>query len=183
MVAWEQELFDYLDDLEGQAAAQYAAERAPELAERGREEYLAVTLASRLAASVDTDVALELRGTGRLEGRLARVATGWCLLRGVGQDWVVRLDAVTAVRGASARSVPELAWRPTAALSLTSALRRIADEGEPCSVHLTDGHHHDGVLGRVGADFVELTAGEAGRVVLVALDHLAAVQSRSGPVP
>ena len=107
------------------------------------------------------------------------MATGWCLLRGAGQDWVVRLDAVAAVQGGSDRAVPELAWPPVARLGLGAALRRLADAAEPCSLHLTDGHRHDGTLLRVGADFVELATGEAGRLVLVALDHVAAVQSRA----
>ena len=50
-MGWEEELFGYLDDLEGQAAALYDAERAPELADRSRAEYQQVTLASRLMAS------------------------------------------------------------------------------------------------------------------------------------
>ena len=91
---------------------------------------------------------------------------------------MVRHSAVAALHGASDRSVPELAWPTSARLGLGAALRRLADEAEPCSLHLTDGHRHDGTVLRVGADFVELTTGEAGRVVLVAFDHLAAVQSR-----
>jgi hypothetical protein len=179
-VSWEAELFDYLDDLEGQAAALYAAERAPEVADRGREQYRSVALAARLMASVGHDVAFELAGVrGTVSGRLARVATGWCLLSGPGQDWVVRLDAVAAVHGASARAVPEVAWPAVARLRLAAALRRLADSAEPCSLHLTDGRRHDGTLRRVGGDFVELGAGEAGRSVLVGLAHLAAVQSRT----
>jgi hypothetical protein len=177
-VGWEEELFAYLDDLEGQAAALYDAERAPELADRSRAEYQQVSLASRLAASVDLEVTLELLGVGPVTGRLARVATGWCLLRGPGQDWVVRLEAVAAAQGASDRAVPELAWPAVARLGLGSALRRLSDEAEPCSLHLTNGRRHDGTLLRVGADFVEIAAGEAGRVVLMAFTHLAAVQSR-----
>jgi hypothetical protein len=177
-VGWEEELFGYLDDLEGQAAALYDAERAPELADRGRSEYLQVPLASRLMASVDQEVTLELLGVGAVTGRLARVATGWCLLQGPGQDWVVRLDAVGAVHGGSDRAVPELAWSPVARLGLTAALRRLADSAEPCSLHLVDGRSHDGVLLRVGADFVEIATGEAGRVVLVVFGALAAARSR-----
>ena len=177
-MSWEEELFAYLDDLEGQAGALYAAERAPELADRSRAEYQSVTLAARLMAAVDHDVILELAGVGAVSGRLTRVATGWCLLHGAGQDWVVRLDAVASVQGGSDRAVPELAWPPVARLGLGAALRRLADAAEPCSLHLTDGHRHDGTLQRVGADFVELATGEAGRLVLVALDHVAAVQSR-----
>jgi hypothetical protein len=177
-MSWEEELFAYLDDLEGQAGALYAAERAPELADRSRAEYQSVTLATRLMAAVDHDVTLELTGVGAVSGRLARVATGWCLLRGAGQDWVVRLGAVAAVQGGSDRAVPELAWPPVARLGLGAALRRLADAAEPCTLHLTDGRSHDGTLVRVGADFVELATGEAGRLVLVATDHVAAVQSR-----
>ena len=177
-MAWEHELFDYLDDLEGQASALYDADRAPELADRSRAEYRSVSLAARLMASVDLDVTLEVTGAGAVSGRLARVGTGWCLLRGSGQDWVVRLDAVTAVLGASDRAVPEVAWPPTAALGVAAALRRLADAAEPCSVHLVDGRRHDGTLGRVGADFVELATGEAARLLLVATARVAAVQSR-----
>jgi len=179
-VAWEEELFDYLDDLEGQAAALYDADRAPELADRSRAEYRQVSLAARLMASVDHDVTLELAGAGPVSGRLSRVATGWCLVSGPGQDWVVRLDAIMSLQGASDRAVPELAWPTVARLGLGAALRRLTDCAEPCTLHLADGRRHDGVLLRVGADFVELSAGEVGRVVLVALDHLAAVQSRRG---
>ena len=177
-VAWEEELFAYLDDLEGQAAALYDAERAPELEDRSRAEYVQVTLASRLMASLDRDVTLEVLGVGAVSGRLARVATGWCLLRGPGQDWMVRLDALTAVHGGSDRAVPELAWPALARLGLASALRRLADCAEPCSVHLTDGRRHVGTVLRVGADFVEVASGEAGRVVLVAFGQIAAVHSR-----
>jgi hypothetical protein len=137
-----------------------------------------VTLVSRLMASVDREVTLEVLGVGAVTGELARVATGWCLLRGAGQDWVVRLDAVGAVHGVSDRAVPEIAWPPVARLGLTAALRRLADSAEPCSVHLVDGHRHDGVLLRVGADFVEVATGESGRIVLVSFRAVAAVQSR-----
>jgi hypothetical protein len=177
-MGWEEELFGYLDDLEGQATALYDAERAPELADRSRAEYQQVTLVSRLMASVDRELTLEVRGVGSVTGELTRVATGWCLLRGPGQDWVVRLAAVGAVHGASDRAVPELAWPPVARLGLTAALRRLSDSAEPCSLHLVDGHRHDGVLARVGADFVEVATGAAGRIVLVAFAAVAGVQSR-----
>jgi len=177
-VSWEEELFGYLDDLEGRAAALYDAERATEVADRGRAEYRSVALATRLMASVEVDVSLELVGVGAVSGRLARVATGWCLMEGPGQEWVVRLDAVAAVRGASDRAVPEVAWPAVAKLGLGAALTRLADSGQSCAVHRTDGGRHDGTLARVGADFVEVATGEAGRIVLVTFGHLAAVQSR-----
>jgi hypothetical protein len=177
-MAWEDELFAYLDDLEQQAAALYDAERAPDLADRGRAEYQQVTLASRLMASVDLEVTLELAGVGAVTGRLERVAGGWLVLSGHGQDWVVRTAAVASAHGLAERSVPEVAWPILARLGVASALRRLSDGGVGCSLHLLDGRRHDGVLRRVGSDFCELLTGEASRLVLVAFDQLAAVQSR-----
>ena len=170
------ELFEVLDDLEHQAQTLYALERDPEIVDRGRAEYAAVTLASRLMASVDSDVALDVTGVGRVEGRLGRVAADWCLVHGVGQDWVVRATAITAARQLSDRSVPEVAWSPVARLGFGSALRRIADSGRRCVLRLVDGSAHDGHLRRIGADFVEVEQG-SGRL-LVAHAAIGAVQSR-----
>jgi len=108
---------------------------------------------------------------------LERMAAGWGLLRGTGQDWVFRTGAVLRVLGASPRSVPEVAWSPVAKLRIGSALRRVADAGERCVLHLVDGGQHEGTLRRVGADFVELAAGES-RLELVPFTALVAVQSR-----
>ncbi len=176
-MSWEEQLFAVLDDLEQQAGALFEAERAAELADRSRAEYAAVTLTSRLMASVGDEVVLAITGLGRVAGELQRLGTGWALLHGAGGDWVVSLDAVVSVAGASTRSVPEVAWSPLTRLGLGSALRRLADAGERCVVHLRDGTRHDGRVLRVGADFAELEVA-AQRVELVAFAALAAVQSR-----
>jgi hypothetical protein len=176
-MSWEEEVFALLDDLEQQAEAAYAAERDAELADRSRAAYREVTLASRLMASVGADVRLDVRGPGAVSGVLERVGEGWCLVAGPAQDWVVHLAAVGSVTGAAERSVPEVAWSPVARLGLGSALRRIADAGERCVLHLVDGTAYDGTLRRIGADFAEVAVGED-RIVLVAFASLAAVQSR-----
>jgi hypothetical protein len=129
-------------------------------------------------ASVGSELSLDVRGVGAVGGVLERVGTGWCLLSGSGQDWIVSLGAVAVVRGASDRSVPEVAWSPVAGLGLGSALRRLADAGERCVFHLVDGRLLDGMVRRVGSDFVETRVGEERRVVLLPYDALAAVQSR-----
>jgi len=177
-MAWEEELFALLDDLEQQAEALYDAERGLELADRSRAEYQQVTLASRLMASVGGDIGFDVRGVGAVAGVLERVGAGWCLLHGNGQDWIVPLAAVVTVRGASERSTPELAWSPVARLGLGSALRRLAEAGERCVLHLIDERLLDGTVRRVGADFVEAWIGEDRRTVLVPFDSLGAVHSR-----
>jgi hypothetical protein len=176
-VDWDEQLFAFLDDLEQQAQAMYDADRESELADRARSEYAAVTLVSRLMASLDHEVVLDVRGVGPVAGRLQRVGPDWSLVHGAAQDWVVRLDAVKGVEGASDRSVPEVAWSPVSRLGLGSALRRLADAGAGCRLHAVDGTFWDASLTRVGSDFVEARVGED-RLVLVAWDALAAVQSR-----
>jgi hypothetical protein len=175
---WDEELFALFDDLESQAQVAFARDREAELADRERAEYAAVPLAERLMASLGREIALEVVGVGRVAGELVRVARGWLLVRSPGQDWIVRQDAVASVTGASERAVPEIAWPVTARLGLGSALRRLADAGERCVLRRRDGAQHDGVIARVGQDFVELRTGEPRRTVLVATAALAAVQSR-----
>ena len=176
-MSWDEDLFAVLDDLEQQAEALYAAERDAELADRSRAEYGAVTLASRLMASLDTELTLGVAGVGRLTGTLRRLSKGWLLLGSAGSEWVVPLSAVTSVRDASRRSVPEVAWSPIARLALGSALRRLSEAGEPCVVHLVDGAVHEARVARVGAEVVELAVGE-GRMELVPHAALAAIRSR-----
>lgn len=174
---WDERLFAFLDDLEQQAQALYDADRASELADRSRSEYTAVTLVSRLMASMGREVVLDVHGVGPVAGCLQRVGPDWCLVHGSAQDWVVRHAAVRAVEGASDRSTPEVAWSPVSRLGLGSALRRLADTGSDCRLHATDGTVRDARLARVGADFVEARVGED-RVVLLAIEAIAAVQSR-----
>lgn len=174
-MAWEDELFALLDDLEGQAAALWETDREAELADRAQTEYAAVTLVSRLMASVGAPLALDLAVLGRIEGELQRVGEDWCLLTGRAGSWVVPLRQVVAVHGASPRSVPEVAWSPVHRLGLRSALRRLADAGERCVVHLVDGTRLEATISRAGSDFVEI-ATTAGATVLVPWTALVAVQ-------
>ncbi|MGN0064097.1 MAG: hypothetical protein ACI379_07620 [Nocardioides sp.] len=182
-MGWEQEMFALLDDLEGQASSLYAQERELELAERARAEYATVTLASRLVATLGEPVALDVHGLGRLVGTLQRAAADWCLLAvtsaggALTTDWVVRLEQVTAVHGVSSRSVPEVAWGALSRLGVASAMRRLAEAQAHVSAHLVDGTRHEGVLGRVGQDFVELR-GAGTETALLPFSALVALSSR-----
>ncbi|MEZ0578567.1 hypothetical protein [Nocardioides sp. MH1] len=178
-MSWEDELFALFDDLEGQAGTLAAVERGAEHADRSRAEYQTVTLASRLMASVGTEVVIGVTGVGPVTGTVDRVAGEWLLLAAGQHDWVVSADAVTTVERASVRSIPEVAWSPLTRLGLGSALRRIAEAGERCLLHLRDGSRHEGTLRRVGADFCELVEGDDRRTILVPFTALAAAQSRA----
>ena len=175
---WEQRLTALFDDLEQQADALFTAEREAEVAERSRSEYAAVTLATRLMAARGTEVGLVVEGVGTVSGLVHRVAGDWCLVGAAGQDWIVRLPAVVAVRGLPRHAVAQEAWPVTARLSLGSALRRLADAREECRLRLRDGTAYDARLGRVGADFVEAFTGDHLEPLAVALTALAAVHTR-----
>ena len=176
-MGWEERLFDVFDDLEGQAQAMWEADREAELADRAHTEYASVTLASRLMASLGMAVDLGVRGLGRLSGEVARVGPDWCLLRTGGQEWIVSLPGVLRVGGAASRSVPEVAWSPVHRLGMTSALRRLADSGQRCVVHLDDSGAHEGRVLRVGADFLELGS-SCDEPVLLARAAVVAVHCR-----
>lgn len=188
-MAGEEELFEMFEDLEAQAEALQHLERAAEVADRTRAEYGAVTLDSRLMASLGQPVEVDVRAVGRLGGQVERVGPGWFQLGSGSGTWWVRTPAVTSVRGASSRAVPEVAWSPLHKLGLASALRRLADEGEHVVLQLVDGTRHEGRVARVGADFVELDAGRdteargrgqgAAGSVLVSVEQLASVRAEA----
>lgn len=177
MADWDEKLFAVFDDLEQQADALFDAERALELGDLVRAEYAEVSLASRLMAAVEREVALDVDAVGRLEGRLTRVASEWVMLAVGTAEWVVPLAAVTSAQLDTDRSVPEVAWSAVARrLGLRSALRRLAESGERCATHTREGGVFQGRIERVGQDFVEVQVSATG-TRLIALSAIAGVQS------
>jgi hypothetical protein len=179
-MSWDEQLFALFDDLEQQAEGAFGIERDLEVAERAQAEYAVVTLASRLMASLEHEVVLEVTGVGAVSGTLRRVGDGWCLVEAPSGEWLVRHAGILAARGLSVRSVPEEAWPASGRLGFGSALRRVAAAGEACRVCLADGSAHDVLVHRIGADFVEARAGDARAAVVFATAAIAAVQQRSG---
>ena len=169
-----------LADLEQQAEGLALAERDALVAAQQPGEYAAVPIAARFHASVGADVRLQVVGFGVIDAELARVGEGWLLLVSGRQQSIVRLAAVTAVRGLSPRAVGAASLPLQASLGLTSALRGVATDRGEVAVHTTDGSSQRGVIGRVGADFFEVAPSE-GRlrpdVELVPFAVLAAVRS------
>ena len=179
---WEERLLELFDDLEQQAEGLALAGRDAEVAELSRAEYARVDLAARLHASVGRSVRLAVTGLGLVQGRLAGVGDGWCLLSNGPAEWLVRTPAIRSARGLSPQSRPPLARPVTARLGLPSALRGVAEAGSGVVVHHLDGTCRRGRLARVGADFVELIEGDetvaaVGEVEVVPLDSLAAVRT------
>ena len=178
---WDNRLaghFDGLfDDLEQQAEGLALGARDADVAEQRRWEYAQVDLPSRLFASVGDRLLVSVAGVGAVDAWLRRAGDGWLLLDAGSQEWIVRLAAVGSLRGLADRAVAAPARSVTARLGLGSALRGVAETRADAVLHRTDGSLLRGVLGRVGADFVEVRTGEAGTVEVVPFGALAAVRT------
>lgn len=174
-VSDDADLFEFLDDLEAEAESLAHRERVGDLSDRGHSEYHEVPLAARLMASLGQELSIDVAGVGPVQGEIVRVGVDWCAVERSSVQWVIALSAITVVRGASARAVPQVAWSPADRLGLRSALRRLADSGRACAIHLRDGARIEAVVRRVGADFVEVL-NPSGEVLLLASGHLAALR-------
>jgi hypothetical protein len=179
-MGWEEQVDRVLADLEQQAEGLALAERDALVAEQRAGEYAAVEIVARFHASVGCEIRVQVVGLGAIDARLTRVGDGWLLLASARQESIVRLAAVTAVRGLSARAVGA-ASRPVASrLGLTSALRGVAADRAEVAVQTTDGSSRRGLIGRVGADFFEVATSDerlTPDVDLVPFTALAAVRS------
>jgi small nuclear ribonucleoprotein (snRNP)-like protein len=170
-----------LDDLELQAEGLHLAERAVEVDELSVAHYAEVELAARLHASIGLDVRVTMAGGIELRGRLAGVGADWILVDGgAAPACFAHLPEVVEIAGLGPRAVPDPARPVSARLSLRSVLRRLAEDGQPCALHLRGGRMVQGVLVRIGADFVDLRPGDTGVPVCVPLDAVAVVQTSGG---
>lgn len=181
---WERSVLALIDDLEQQAEGLHLLERDLEVADRARAEYAHVGVASRLHALVGRPVRLRLLGGITLAGTVTRTGADWLLVEdATGRAWVVRHAAVAVLQGASARAVSDDALAALRRLPLRAVLRRLADDGADCLLHLVDGGRLEGRLLRLGADFAELRlSGDppTDGYDVVPLAAVAAVQERVG---
>lgn len=180
-------LLEVFDDLEQQAEGLALTERDAAVAELSRSGYAEVDLGSRLHAAAGRRLTIGVSGLGAVRGTVGRAGDGWLLLLGDPHEWVVRLAAVSWVRGLPDR-VARPAERPLGArLGLASVLRSVAADQDAVTVHRVDGAAVAARLHRVGADFVEVRpsgagepswAGSPDEVEIVPFSALAAVRRR-----
>jgi hypothetical protein len=165
-----------LDDVEQQADGRSLADRDAEVAELARAEYAQLDLRGRLLGSVGSRLRVAVLGLGTVEGRLAEVGDGWLLLVDRGGMWLVAAAGVGAVSGVQA-SGPAEPPPLAAGLGMGSVLRRLAERGAEMVLHRLDGTQLPGTVARVGADFVDVRTGVAGRVDAVPFAALSAVRA------
>jgi hypothetical protein len=153
------------EDLEAQIEAADAAELDAEVRDRTRTELARVDLLGRLRASSGTELTLQLRSGERVRGTVVSLGSDWLLLEagdadGPAGESLVPLRAVLVVNGLGPASVQPggpggvLAGR----LDLRASLRGIARDRSPVRITTDDGAQLRGIVGRVGADHVEVPA-------------------------
>jgi hypothetical protein len=168
-----------LDDLEMQAEGLHLADRALEVGELTVAQYAEVELIGRLHASTGRSVRVGVAGGLELHGRLTAVGADWLLVTdGTGNVWFVHVGAVAVLGGIAPGTMPEEARPLTARLALRSALRRLAEDRQPCTLHLPGGRTVQGNLTHVGADFAVVRQTGTGEELTVPVAAIAAVQTR-----
>jgi hypothetical protein len=142
-------------DLEGQLAAERAAHFQADVAEMTRAERASVELASRVVAQRGAEIAISLVTGDTIRGTVSDAASQWVLLEADGRQILIPRTAIAAVHGLGvrARSVSEVERK----LSLGYALRALSRDRARVVVR-TVGGELSGVLGGVGADYVDVTA-------------------------
>lgn len=178
-MSWEGRLLALFDDLEQQAAGLEFATREANVAELAVAQYADIEFSERLHASVGNRVQLRVAGGQILVGDLSRVGFDWVLLQGLPEEWVVPTGMITAAVGLSKHSDPVAGAAPLGKLKLTSVLRGLASSREECVLFWADQQQLTGTLGRVGRDFVEVQAGDQGRIHVVPLHLVSSLRGRA----
>lgn len=152
------ERFDHLmADLSGELDAGLAAELAAEVEDRTRYEVGRLRLVDRLRAAVGARLAIGTSG-GPVDGVLNTVGADWVrVAERPGCSVVVPLAAIRWVRGLGPTSAPPVHDAVADRLDLRFALRRLARDRAVVRVRLVDDDEAAGVIGRVAADYFEVT--------------------------
>lgn len=154
------------EDLEAQLDGALRLENEAEIADRVRREQSGVTLEDRLRGQLGLILKIGTFGGEIFQNQLTHVGAEWLVLSGHATETMVPLRAIRFVHGMG-RNVTSEKSQVQKALGLASALRTLAKDRAPVTIHSVDGGPKlEGVLDRVGRDFVEIAAvlpGEARR--------------------
>jgi len=151
-------------DLEAQADAAQLASFDAQVRDRTRAERASVELASRLLHARDTTVSVTTHDGVTTRGSVADAAAGWVLIVESATQTLVPLTAVAFLTGLGPRvaDVTEVERR----LSLGHALRALARDRTRVVI-ATQAGDVTGVIGVVGADYLEVSTGVGSSTVVV----------------
>ena len=150
-------------DLEAQFAETELGALRAEVADRTRSELSKLRVADRLRAAPGRELAVWAAGGATARGIVRSSGPDWLLLaESNGLETVVALASVLKITGLGRQaSVPGSEGRLAGRLRLSYVLRGIARDRAAVVVTLIDGSTLSGVIDRVGADHLCISAGRA----------------------
>lgn len=150
-------------DLEAQFAESELSELWSEVADRTVTELAKLRVADRLRAVTGWELGVWTAGGGTARGTVRSCGPDWLLLADPnGSETVVALASVLKITGLGRRaSVPGSEGRLAGRLRLSYVLRGVARDRAAVAVTLVDGSTLVGVIDRVGADHMDLSADHA----------------------
>lgn len=145
---------DLLTDLEAQMGAAEHAQFQAEVQDLTRSERAGVELAARLMSAKGMTISLTLTDGETVHGVLVDAAAQWLLLGATGPQTLIPVRAIVLVSGLPPRSsaLSEVDKR----LGIGHALRALARDRARVIVDTSAGSI-TGLLGVVGADFIEIS--------------------------
>lgn len=164
---------DLFADLEAQIDAAELASFDAEVRDLTRSERASVELAARLVHARGTSVTVTLLDGETVHGVLVDAAVGWLLVGATGPQTLVPLHAVALVSGLGPRTaaLTDVDRR----LGMGHALRALARDRARVVVATAAGDVA-GVIGVVGADYIEVSTG-VGTSVAVPMQAIMRVRS------
>lgn len=152
-------------DLEAQFSAGRALEAELEITERARVELAGIELADRLRGAFGADIKVVLIDGRVIRGRLSHVGGEWLVLTERAREWLLPYPSVVTYEGLG-RVALKPASRIQQSLGIASALRALARDRAELVVHLKvaarDGYELQGVIDRVGRDYLDLAVVQNG---------------------
>lgn len=173
--------------MEAQLAAARNVAVESEIAERYRMEQAGIVLADRLRGQLGSTLKVQTIGQHGFTGMLSQVGSEWVVLDYGPNAVLIPASSIQSVEGMGreTRAQHSTALRR---LGLASALRALSRDRSHVMVYpFTGGTRLDGVIDRVGRDFMELAivppgeqrrSGNVSAVVAIPFPGLAAVSSR-----
>ncbi len=150
-------------DLEAQMGAAEHAQFQSEVQDLTRSERAGIELGARLVSAKGTMVSLRLADGETVRGVLVDAAAQWLLIGDAGPQTLIPVHAITLVSGLPPRSteLSEVEKR----LGIGHALRALARDRARVIVDTMAGSA-SGIIGVVGADFIEISTGVGASVAL-----------------
>lgn len=174
------------NDLEAQIAARSVAADESEIADLTRLEQSGVSLADRLRGQ--TQLTLRIRASGGVvfTGRLSHVGSEWVVLESELSTTLIPFFSIQLIEGVG-RQMRQEHSAVQRRLGLAAALRALArDRARVVIYGASEGVRVEGIIDRVGSNFVEMAAvargeqrrpGNVGGVFAIPFTGMAAVSS------